>query len=145
MRSVLVVALACLAALPAAASGSTAKIVIKDSCNGDLACSKYNGGTPLPIVTYVAAAGEANRVAVARAGDVITISDPAATIAPEAPCQAVDPHQVACYGCPGAGRDLGLRRPAGRRRRHAVDRGQPRDGGDARRGRRQRHAHGRAG
>jgi Ca2+-binding RTX toxin-like protein len=101
VRRVLVVALACLATLPAAASGSTAKIVIKDSCNGDLACSKYNGGTPLPIVTYVAAAGEANLVAVARAGDVITISDPAATIAPEAPCQAVDPHQVACSAAPG--------------------------------------------
>jgi hypothetical protein len=96
VRGVLVVALACLAALPAAASGSTARIVVKDSCNGDLACSKYNGGTPLPIVTYVATAGEANRVAVARTGDAITISDPGAAIAAEAPCQAVDPHQVTC-------------------------------------------------
>ena len=62
-------ALACLATLPAAASGSVAKFVVKDSCNGDLACSKFNGGMPLPIVTYLAASGEANRVAVARSGD----------------------------------------------------------------------------
>jgi Ca2+-binding RTX toxin-like protein len=44
----------------------------------------------------VAATGEANRVAVARTGDAITISDPGAAIAAEAPCQAVDPHQVTC-------------------------------------------------
>jgi RTX calcium-binding nonapeptide repeat (4 copies) len=104
MRAPLALALAvtCLAALPAAAFGSTAKVVIKDSCNGDLACSKYNGGTPLPIVTYVGASGESNRVAVARTGDVLTISDPGAAIAPAAPCQAIDAHQVTCTAGSGA-------------------------------------------
>ena len=95
-------ALGCLAALPGAAMGATAKVVIKDSCGDDLACSKYSGGSPLPIVTYLGGPGEANRVAVARTGDVITISDPGAAIAAEAPCQAVDPHQVTCTAGSGA-------------------------------------------
>ena len=43
-----------------------------NSCGGDLACSKYDGGYPVPIVTYDAAPGEANRVTVSRAGDTIT-------------------------------------------------------------------------
>ena len=48
-------AVACLAVLPATASGATARIVVKDSCNGDLACSKYAAGFPVPVVTYLAA------------------------------------------------------------------------------------------
>jgi Ca2+-binding RTX toxin-like protein len=94
-------AVACLAALPATASGATVKIVVRDSCNGDLACSKYAAGFPVPVVTYLAAGGEANRVAVARTGDIVTISDLGVAIAAEAPCLAVDSHHVACAASSG--------------------------------------------
>ena len=53
---------------------------------------------PLPIVTYVGAPGEANRLTVARAGREITLTDPAATIAAEAPCRALDAHTASCDG-----------------------------------------------
>ena len=84
----LAAALVTLAVLPAGASAATAKIVIGDSCGSDVACSKYNGGMPLTIVTYLGAPGEANRLAVSRTADVITLTDPAATVTAEAPCRA---------------------------------------------------------
>ena len=87
---------ACLALLPAAATASTGMVVVVDSCGGDLACSKYNGGSPVPIVTYEAAPGEANRVTVSRAGDTLTLSDAGATITAQEPCRAVGAHQLTC-------------------------------------------------
>jgi Ca2+-binding RTX toxin-like protein len=94
-------AVACLAVLPATASGANVKIVVKDSCADDVGCSKYSAGFPVPVVTYLAAAGEANRVAVARTGGIVTISDSGAAIAAEAPCLAVDTHHVACSASSG--------------------------------------------
>jgi Ca2+-binding RTX toxin-like protein len=85
-------------ALPASASAATARIVVGDSCGTDAACSKYGGGVPVYAATYVAAPGEVNRLTVARAGRAITFSDPAATIAAEAPCVALDAHTASCEG-----------------------------------------------
>ena len=55
-------------------------------------------------VHYVAAAGEANRVLVAYAGDArsVTITDPGAVIAATAPCVAVDAHTARCTKRPAA-------------------------------------------
>ena len=91
-----VLAGACLALLPAAAAASTAKIVSVNSCGGDLACSKYDGGHPVPIVTYEAAPGEANQLTVSRAGDTLTLSDAGATVTAQEPCLTVAPHQLTC-------------------------------------------------
>jgi hypothetical protein len=55
-------------------------------------------------VHYVAAAGEANRVLVAYAGDArsVTITDPGAVIAAAAPCVALDAHTARCTKRPAA-------------------------------------------
>ena len=87
-----------LAALPATASASTAKVVIGDTCGADLACSKYGGGQPSPIVTYVASPGEANRLTVTRDGRALILADPAAAVAAEAPCRVLDAHTASCDG-----------------------------------------------
>ena len=55
------------------------KIVVKDSCNGDLACSKYAAGSPgagrhLPRRDRRGQPGRGS----ARTGDIVTISDPGA-------------------------------------------------------------------
>lgn len=97
-RVALVAALAACLVLPGAAAASTAKVVIADSCAGNVACSKYGGGQPLSFVTYTAAPGEANRVVAARAGGEITLTDPAATITVEAPCRALGPNRASCPG-----------------------------------------------
>jgi Ca2+-binding RTX toxin-like protein len=83
-------------ALPASAAASTAKVTFVDSCLGDVACSKYAGGHPVPVVTYVAAAGEANRVRVARAGGDVTIADAGALIAASDGCRSLSAHEAAC-------------------------------------------------
>jgi Ca2+-binding RTX toxin-like protein len=88
-------------ALAAPARASTAQVVIADSCGSDVACSKYAGGHPVPVVTYAAAAGEANRLTVSRLGDQWTLSDPGAAIAVGDGCRSVDAHTAACTAANG--------------------------------------------
>jgi Ca2+-binding RTX toxin-like protein len=102
----LALALLLLLALPAAAHASTAEIVIGDTCGGDAACSKYNGGQPRPIVTYSGGPGEANRLTVGRDGSSLTFSDPAATVTAKAPCVSIDAHTASCDD--GQPEDLGM-------------------------------------
>jgi Ca2+-binding RTX toxin-like protein len=94
MRLALAVAL--LLVLPATSSASTAKVVIADSCGEDVACGKYDGGHPVAVVTCIAEAGEANRLAVSRAGAEVTISDPGAVIAAQDGCRSAGPHAATC-------------------------------------------------
>jgi Ca2+-binding RTX toxin-like protein len=94
MRTTLVVVL--FLALAAPARASTAEIVIGDTCDGDVACSKYNGGQSRPIVTYSGAPGDANRLTVGRDGVSLTFSDPAATITAKSPCVSIDAHTASC-------------------------------------------------
>jgi Ca2+-binding RTX toxin-like protein len=67
-----------------------------DSCQGDVACSKYGAGTPVPVTSFAAAPGEVNRVTVAREGDVFVIRDAGAALQAQAPCQSVDANTARC-------------------------------------------------
>ena len=77
----------CSCALAAPAHASTAMVVIVDSCGSDVACGKYDGGHGVPVVIYLAAGGEANRLTVSRAGDELTLSDPAAPVTARDDCR----------------------------------------------------------
>jgi Ca2+-binding RTX toxin-like protein len=55
----------------------------------------------VPVVTYAAAAGEANRLTVSRLGDQWTLSDPGAAIAVGDGCRSVDAHTAACTAANG--------------------------------------------
>ena len=55
-------------------------VAMVDSCGSDVACGKYDAGHDVPVVVYLAAAGEANRVVASRTGDEVTVSDPGAPI-----------------------------------------------------------------
>lgn len=95
MRLLLLVAVAALA-LPGAASAATVSVVFADSCAGDVACSKYGGGTPVPVTRFAGAAGEANRLTVSREGSEFVFRDVGAPLAAEAPCTSVDAATVRC-------------------------------------------------
>ncbi len=71
-------------------------VVLVDSCGSDVACGKYDAGHAVPVVVYLAAAGEANRLTVTRAGDAWTLSDPAAPVAAGDDCRSVDAHAATC-------------------------------------------------
>ena len=109
----LAIALVLLLALPASASASKVSVVIEDSCQGDTACTKYAAGVPVPISTFTAAPGEANRVGVRREGSAFVVRDEGAVLTAEAPCTSVDEHTARCpvtngeYGLPGFGAALG--------------------------------------
>jgi Ca2+-binding RTX toxin-like protein len=94
MRLALAILLSLVFAAPA--SASTAQVVFADSCGSDVACGKYDAGHPVPVVTYVAAAGEANRLTVGRAGDEWTLADPGAPITAAAGCRTGDAHTAVC-------------------------------------------------
>jgi Ca2+-binding RTX toxin-like protein len=83
-------------ALAGPAHASTAQVVIADSCGSDVACGKYDAGHDVPVVSYVAAAGEANALAVSRTGDEWTLADPGAAVSVGDGCRAVDAHTAAC-------------------------------------------------
>ena len=92
----LALALVVLAALPASASASTARVVADYSWCADF-CGKI-GGSPDLVVVYDAGPGEANRLTVARDGRSITVSDPAAAVSVVPPCVARDAHTASCDG-----------------------------------------------
>src|SRR5918995_3122470 len=94
LRSIL--AALALLLLPATASASKVSVVLADGCQGDVACSKYGGAPPVPITTFEGAAGEANRVTVARSGGDFLIRDDGAVLAAEAPCTSLDAHNARC-------------------------------------------------
>jgi Ca2+-binding RTX toxin-like protein len=109
----LALALVLLLALPATAPASKVSVVPADGCRGDPACTKYGGAPPVPITTFAAAAGEANRVTVRRDGGDFVVRDDGAALTPEAPCSAVDEHTARCpltrgdYGLHGFAAGLG--------------------------------------
>ncbi len=98
---ILVAIVLALLMLPAVARAGTAEIVTVSSCGSDVACSKYAGGTPVPVVTYTAAPGENNRVGVLRPAERVVIHDDTATVTARAPCEAIDAHEASCP--PGGG------------------------------------------
>jgi Ca2+-binding RTX toxin-like protein len=71
-------------------------VVIVDSCGSDVACNKYDGGHGVPVVIYLAAGGESNRLTVSRAGDEWTLADPAAPVTARDDCRSVDAHTATC-------------------------------------------------
>jgi hypothetical protein len=109
----LALAIVLLLALPATASASTVSVVLADGCQGDTACSKYGGLPPVPITTFAAAPGEANRVTVRRQGGDFVVRDDGATLTAESPCTRVDEHTARCpvtegaYGLHGLAAGLG--------------------------------------
>jgi Ca2+-binding RTX toxin-like protein len=94
-------------ALAAPASASTAQVVFVNACGNDVACNKYSA-QPEPVVTYVAAPGEANRFTVSRAGDEWTLSDPGAPVTAAAGCRSDDAHTAVCTGGYSSGRIPGF-------------------------------------
>jgi Ca2+-binding RTX toxin-like protein len=83
-------------ALAAPARASTAMVVMVDSCGSDVACGKYDAGHDVPVVVYLAAPGEANRVVATRTGDEVTVSDPGAPVTARDDCRAAGPHTAVC-------------------------------------------------
>ena len=71
-------------------------VVIVDSCGSDVACNKYDGGHGVPVVIYLAAGGESNRLTVSRAGDEWTLADPAAPVTVRDDCRSLDAHTATC-------------------------------------------------
>ena len=64
-------------ALAAPAHAATAQVALVDSCGSDIACGKYDAGHDVPVVLFLGSPGEANHVVASRAGDEVTLSDPA--------------------------------------------------------------------
>jgi Ca2+-binding RTX toxin-like protein len=112
MRLALTAALLVLA-LPAGASASSVSVQLADGCQGDAACTKYGGAPPVPITTFAAAPGEANRVTVSRQGGDFVVRDDGAPLAAQAPCVQADAHTARCpvteggYGLHGVAAALG--------------------------------------
>jgi hypothetical protein len=48
----------------ASASAATVTTATIDSCLADITCSKYNGGTPVPVTLVTGVAGEANQLSI---------------------------------------------------------------------------------
>jgi hypothetical protein len=71
-------------------------VVMVDSCGSDVACGKYDAGHDVPVVVYLAAGGESNRLTVSRAGDEWTLADPAAPVSACDDCRSVDAHTATC-------------------------------------------------
>jgi Ca2+-binding RTX toxin-like protein len=109
MRRLLPLAVAvALGILASPASAGTVSVVTFDSCEGDVACSKYAGGHPVPVTDFTGAPGEANRVTVAREADAFVIRDAAFALEAKAPCQAVDANTARCPVTTGEGGIPGL-------------------------------------
>jgi Ca2+-binding RTX toxin-like protein len=89
----LLISLAALAALPAAAQASTARIDTETVSDGCFECETL---TLAQILVYRAAPGEVNDVTVRGDGKAIVLTDAGATITPQDGCTLVDPHQVRC-------------------------------------------------
>ena len=92
----IVSAVAALGAVSAEAQAGTAKMISVDSCRGDTACSKYGGGTPVPVAVFQGAPGEANRVVARVDGASIVIHDDGAPVAASDGCSAVDERTARC-------------------------------------------------
>jgi hypothetical protein len=90
--------LAIVLAAPAAAATVTADIDTPCSYPG----ASCDTGSPSTVLTFRAAAGEANQVTVARVSDAVVVHDATAPLTPgagvpeAAPCVAVDEHTVSC-------------------------------------------------
>jgi Ca2+-binding RTX toxin-like protein len=100
----LIAALLAAAAFPAAAPAATVEVVVADSCGDDVACSKYGGGTPVPVTFLQGRPGEANRVSVSREGEELVFRDAGAPLEAKAPCRSVDASTARCpvtLGQPG--------------------------------------------
>jgi Ca2+-binding RTX toxin-like protein len=97
MRRLLLAALLLAPAVLAAPAGAaTVSQVIRDSCAGDPACSKFGGGVPVPVTSIVGAPGETNSVSVSRDGDSWMVADAASALQVAAPCTVVDPSTARC-------------------------------------------------
>ena len=109
----LLLALGLLLAVPGAASASTVSVFLADGCQGDVACSKYGGASPVPITSFQGAPGEANLVSVRRDGGEFVVRDDGAVLVAESPCSSVDAHSARCpvteggYGLHGLAIGLG--------------------------------------
>jgi Ca2+-binding RTX toxin-like protein len=104
-RALAAAGLACLA-LAAPASAATVSVGHADSCRGDVACSKYGGGVPVPVTAFTAAPGERNALTVTTDGGELVLHDDVATVTAADPCNAPDPHTARCPLTPG---ELGVR------------------------------------
>jgi Ca2+-binding RTX toxin-like protein len=90
------------------APAATVTTTTIDSCLGDVACSKYAAGTPIPVTVVTGLPGEANRVTVTREGDSWLIRDEGG--AALTGCAAVDATAVRCPVTAGQGTSIpGLR------------------------------------
>ena len=103
-------ALAAVAALwlPGTALAGTATISTELDCHGDVACSKYGGGDPIPVFAFKANPGEANSVALTQRPDgKLGVRDETAPVTPGSGCTAVDGHEVSCTWPTSIVADLG--------------------------------------
>jgi hypothetical protein len=96
MRGAVLVLLLCVLAPAATANAGTLRMGTYNECNGDVACSKYMGGTTEVMLDFKAAPGERNALVVEPAGDRIRVADAVATIDPEPVCEHVSPHEALC-------------------------------------------------
>jgi hypothetical protein len=91
------------AALLAASAAAITLAGAADAAAAMLSAAAAPGNPRQTVASYVAAAGEANRVVVTRLDDyAVQVSDPGAVIAPGENCIAVDPHTARC-SIPAAG------------------------------------------
>ena len=94
--------------LASPAIAGTASIEQVDGCGDDLACSKYNGFLPVPVITFNDPAGVGNRVRVSRTGDTVTLTDAGTVISVDGKCVALDLHTAQCPVRIGAGTGGGI-------------------------------------
>ena len=97
-------------ALAAPASAATVSQISFDSCNGDVACSKYGGGHPVPVTRRwprprVRRTASPSR-ATARSS---LVADAGAPLLAQAPCTQVDAATARCPFTAGEGGIAGLR------------------------------------
>jgi Ca2+-binding RTX toxin-like protein len=99
--------------LAAPAQASTVEVMSVDSCGGDVACSKYGGGHPVPVTVLTGGAGEANRITMTREGDMVVFRDAGAPLVAGAGCTAVAADTARCPLTRGEPGITGLRIAAG--------------------------------
>jgi Ca2+-binding RTX toxin-like protein len=92
----LLLAVVAVLALPGTASAASVSRLLVDSCNGDVACSKYGGGHPVAVTLFAANAGEANRVTVSRDGAELVFRDEGAVLTAHDPCRSAAGGTVRC-------------------------------------------------
>src|SRR4051794_23969023 len=101
---------AAFAVMTGSAHAAEVKVETVISCDGDVVCEKYNGGTPHSFFQFAAKPGEANDVSITVSGRTLAIHDAGAPLTAGSGCTASGANDATCNvgGPPYADFNIGL-------------------------------------